>query len=103
MKERPTPETDDEYAEAQDFYKSAFVVRLEQFQEVKRQRDEALALARELRDALEQCRDDSVELKSEWEWKRKDAGQRSEREYFAVECHIEMADAALTKANQLLP
>ena len=38
-----TPETEAEYAEAQDFPRSSFVVPLDQFQEVERQRNEARA------------------------------------------------------------
>lgn len=44
---RPTPETDLEYKEAQDFLRSAFVVPLAQFLEVKRERDESRAARNE--------------------------------------------------------
>jgi hypothetical protein len=49
---RPTPETDSEYKEAQDFPRSAFVVPLAQFLEVERERDEARDQVQAMREAI---------------------------------------------------
>lgn len=49
---RPTPETDSEYKEAQDFPRSAFVVPLAQFLEVKRERDESHDQLKTMREAI---------------------------------------------------
>lgn len=124
MSDRPTPETESHFPSSR-HKDDSWVVSCEigLIRNLERERDEArenaqhwcdmhiLAvkdfnqarqLALELRDALDQCREDSIQLKAEWKWKRKNAGPRNERDYFEVECHIEMADGVLAKAKEVL-
>ena len=68
---------------------------------LKRERDEALEMARELLDALENCREDSVELLGEWDWKR-GVGTRNHAKYEEIEGRISVADSVIDKAKEVL-
>ena len=65
---------------------------------LKKERD----LMRELMDTLENCREDSVSLLGEWEWKRGKPETVAEKEYLTVRENIEDADALLAKVMEVL-
>ena len=68
---------------------------------LKRERDEARELARELLDALENCREDSVELLGEWDWKRGTI-PRNDAAIEQLEGRISNADSVIDKAKEVL-
>ena len=73
---------------------------------LEREQQDCIALRqmmRELRDALEQCSEDSIALRGEWNWKKNSGYERLEFEYVDINKRIQDAEAAITKANQLLP
>jgi len=79
------------------------ITRLQtQNENLERQRDEARELARELLDALENCREDSVELLGEWDWKR-GGGTRNRAQYEELEGRVSLADSVIDKAKEVLP
>jgi hypothetical protein len=98
MSDRATPKTDEQ--EGMD--NGDTVPLLDFARKLERQRDEARDLARELLDALENCREDSVELLGEWDWKR-NAGSRNGAKYQEIEQRISVADSVIDKAKEVLP
>ena len=64
--ETPTPETDADYKEAQDFERSALVEPLEKFLKVERERDAARAEIEAMREALREAHDVFVNLSEYW-------------------------------------
>ena len=66
------------------------------------ERNDARELARELLDALENCREDSVELLGEWDWKRNTICKNNTA-IAELEGRINAADAAIDKAKEVLP
>ena len=66
------------------------------------ERNEARELARELLDALENCREDSVELLGEWDWKRGTI-PRNDAAIEQLERRISVADSVIDKAKEVLP
>jgi len=105
MSERETPETDSfvplrvhhpSLPSWNDYVLASFAQKLE------RERDQARDLARELRDALENCREDSVELLGEWAWKRGTI-PRNDRAIEELEGRVSIADSVMTKAKEVLP
>lgn len=64
--ETPTPETDADYKEAQDFERSALVEPLEKFLKVERERDAARAEIEAMREALREAHDAFVDLSEYW-------------------------------------
>jgi hypothetical protein len=69
---------------------------------LKRERDEARDMLRDLLDALENCREDSVELLGEWDWKRGTI-PRNDAAVEELECRISVADSVIDKAKEVLP
>lgn len=59
-------------------------------------------LARELLDALENCREDSAELLGEFDWMHK-AGGRNGAKYQEIKDRISVADLLIDKAKDALP
>ncbi len=105
----PTPETDSEYKEAQDFPRSDFVVPLAQFLEVKRERDEARdqleamrEAIREAYEALEGCTEDSGELLAERGWWKDEPRCDYQVHYNEHKQRIEDAEATLTKLQPFI-
>jgi hypothetical protein len=97
MSDRPTPEVDAFQASGKGYYMACeFARRLE------RERDEARTLARELLDALENCREDSVDLLGEWDWKRNTICKNNTA-IIELEGRINVADMAIHKAGEVLP
>ena len=102
MSERATPETDQSAESAGEFYHGAQVVLVVFARRLERERDEARELARELLDALENCREDSVELLGEWSWKRGTI-PRNDAAVEELEGRISVADSVIAKAKEVLP
>ena len=98
MSERATPETD----EQEEIDNGDTVALLDFARKLERERDEALKLARELLDALENCREDSVELLGEWSWKRGTI-RRNDAAVEDLEGRISVADSVIDKAKEVLP
>jgi|LakMenEpi03Aug12_release.lakeMendotaPanAssembly.Ray.scaffolds.fasta_scaffold1567961_2 hypothetical protein len=94
MSDQPTPETNALGVMA----KAALCL----VRTLKRERDEARQLARELLDALENCREDSVELLGEWDWKRGTIA-RNDAAVEELEGRISVADSVIDKAKEVLP
>jgi len=69
---------------------------------LERERDEARELALELLEALENCREDSVELLGEWAWKRGTI-PRNDAAVQELESRISIADSVIDKAKEVLP
>lgn len=92
---RPTPETDAHLLGGSYSFDGDFARNLE------RERDEARELARELLDALENCREDSVELLGEWSWKRGTI-PRNDAAIEQLEGRISVADSVIDKAKEVL-
>jgi hypothetical protein len=82
MSDRPTPETDNDTQ-----------FELAAWELLKETRE----LARELLDALENCREDSVEY-----WKR-GGGTRNCAQYEELEGRVSIADSVIAKAKEVLP
>ena len=107
MSEQDTPETD---AALTQIYRedvtgcseAIHYVPLEISAQLERERDEARELARELLDALENCREDSVELLGEWAWKRGTIA-RNDAAVEELEGRISVADSVIDKAKEVLP
>jgi hypothetical protein len=59
-------------------------------------------LAQDLLDALENWREDSVELLVEWDWKR-NAGSRNSAQYEQLKGRVGIADSVIAKAKEVLP
>jgi hypothetical protein len=100
--ERERDEAREELAEYKASSERARDVITQAFLRVAKERDEARELARELRDILECCREDSIALCGEWQWKR-DAGIRNERDMSEIDWNIERADSLIAKAKEVLP
>lgn len=99
MSEQATPETDANSEcdfDGIDSFDASFARKLE------REQDEARALARELLDALENCREDSVELLGEWDWKRNTICKNN-TVIAELEQRISVADSVIHKAKEVLP
>ena len=94
MSDRPTPETDEEQF-------GTGRVSVDFARRLERERDEAREIARELLDALENCREDSVELLGEWSWKRGTI-PRNDAAIEQLEGRISVADSVITKAKEVL-
>jgi hypothetical protein len=98
MSDQATPETDFESYEID----GEWVVGVPFAEKLERERDQARNLARELLDALENCREDSVELLGEWDWKRNTICKNNTA-IIELEGRINVADAAIHKAKEVLP
>ena len=95
MSDRPTPETDEEQF-------GTGRVSVDFARRLERERDEAREIARELLDALENCREDSVELLGEWSWKRGTI-PRNDAAIEQLDGRISVADSVIDKAKEVLP
>ncbi len=101
MSDRPTPETDNDTQ----FELAAWELLKEarqELEEYKASAQRARELARQLLDALENCREDSVELLGEWDWKR-GGGTRNSAQYEELEGRVSIADSVIDKAKEVLP
>lgn len=87
MSDEPTPETDNDTQ-----------FELAAWELLK----EARELARELLDALENCREDSVELLGEWSWKRGTI-PKNDAAVEELEGRISVADSVIDRAKEMLP
>ena len=94
-----TPETDKAIIEADGAWTFALKDKM---QSLERERDEALEMALELLDALENCREDSVELLGEWDWKRGTI-PRNDAAIEQLEGRISVADSVIDKVKEVLP
>lgn len=103
MSERPTPRTTAELWRIRTNPNVLFSDVLERMADFARDLESELIvvtdLARELRDALEQAREDSVELAGQYHWKR-GAGTRNNRDMAELDLRIVSADQLLVKAKE---
>ena len=105
MSDRPTPETDAivRNAATTDHPMTRLAATLTvKCEKLERERDEARELSRELLDALENCREDSVELLGEWSWKRGTI-PRNDAAIEQLEGRISVADSVIDKVKEVLP
>ena len=92
--EQPTPETDFEEAKQTQRF-GGYMVKANFARKLERERDAALEEIANLKKALFDCREDSIELLAERAWYKDEPRARHQNIYRQIKSNIERADILL--------